>query len=142
MLVSSRFKDIAASFHRLLCKPYDSGANRTILLSGKGPALCWMPGSEEFRKELLERMSAWAAPSHYGAELRESEEEKAVRIIAQEIQRLKFPKIDLSRLSKGDPCKIQIARRLRQETTMTLQWIAERLQTGNVPYTAKLIKGG
>ena len=40
-------------------------------------------------------MSALARPSHYGTELRESEEEKASRIIAQEIQKLKFPKIDL-----------------------------------------------
>ena len=44
----------------------------------------WMLGSEEFRRELLGGMSAAAEPSHYGAELRESEEEKAVRIISQE----------------------------------------------------------
>ena len=100
----------------------------------------WMLGSEEFRKELLERMNASAGPSHYGAELRESEEEKAGRIIAQEIQKLKFPKIDLDQLTKSDARKIQIARRLRQETTMPLRWIAERLQTGSVPYTAKLIR--
>ena len=65
---------------------------------------------------------------------------KSRRIIAQEIQKLKFPKIDLDQLTKSDARKIQIARRLRQETTMPLRWIAERLQTGSVPYTAKLIR--
>ena len=42
-----------------------------------------------------------------------SEEEKAIRIISQEIQKLKFPKVDLHQFSKSDPRKIQIARRLR-----------------------------
>ena len=98
----------------------------------------WMLGSDEFRKELLARMKAPASRSHYGAELRESDEEKARRIIAQEIQRLKFTAITLE-LSKGDSRKIQIARRLRQETTMPLRWIADQLQMGSVAYTAKLL---
>ena len=84
-------------------------------------------------------MSASGGPSRYGTELRESEEEKASRSIAQEIQKLELPTIDLDRLSNGDARKIEIARRLRQETTMPLRWIAERLQTGSVPYTAELI---
>jgi REP element-mobilizing transposase RayT len=31
---------------------------------------------------------------------------------------------------KGDQRKVRIARRLRQETTMTLKWIADRLKMG------------
>jgi hypothetical protein len=31
---------------------------------------------------------------------------------------------------KGDRRKVKIARRLRQETTMTLKWIADRLKMG------------
>jgi hypothetical protein len=31
---------------------------------------------------------------------------------------------------KGDKNKVEVARRLRRETTMTLQWIAERLAMG------------
>lgn len=50
----------------------------------------WAQGSEEFRKELLGRMNARVGRSHYGAELRETEEEKAGRIIAEEIGKLKF----------------------------------------------------
>jgi hypothetical protein len=31
---------------------------------------------------------------------------------------------------KGDPGKVKIAARLRQETVMTLKWIAQRLHMG------------
>ena len=32
--------------------------------------------------------------------------------------------------ARKDPVKIGVAAQLRRETTMTLKWIAERLQTG------------
>ena len=31
---------------------------------------------------------------------------------------------------KGDPVKLAVARRLRQETTVTLKWISQRLAMG------------
>jgi len=36
----------------------------------------------------------------------------------------------LRRRRKSDPVKIGLAAQLRRETTMTLKWIAERLQMG------------
>lgn len=102
----------------------------------------WMTGSEEFRKELLTKMQERVGLSHYGVELQESDEEKARRIIAQEIHRLKFPRIDFSESSKSDDRKISIARRLRRETTVSLGWIADQLEMGSVSYLAKLIKKG
>jgi hypothetical protein len=102
----------------------------------------WMAGSEEFRKELLARMHDRAGLSHYGAELQESDDEKARRIIAEEIRTLKFPKANFSESSKSDPRKVRIARRLRSETTVSLRWIADHLEMGRVPYLAKLIKKG
>jgi len=65
-----------------------------------------------------------AGPSHYGEELRESAEEKAQRIVAQELGRLGWKEPDLEGHRKGDRRKVRIARRLRRETTMTLKWIA------------------
>jgi hypothetical protein len=35
---------------------------------------------------------------------------------------------------KGDPDKVRLAQRLRQETLVTLAWIAGRLQMGSVAY--------
>ena len=37
---------------------------------------------------------------------------------------------ELRQRSKGDPVKLATAARLRQETTMTLKWIAARLEMG------------
>jgi hypothetical protein len=56
--------------------------------------------------------------SHYGPELRESDEEKARRLIAEEIATLKFPRLNFSEVKKGDECKIKIAVRLRRETSV------------------------
>ena len=41
---------------------------------------------------------------------------------------------DLAARWKGDPDKVRVAQRLREETLVTLAWIAERLQTGSVVY--------
>jgi hypothetical protein len=40
-----------------------------------------------------------------------------------------------ARLSHG----VELARRLRTETTMTLRWIAERLQMGSWTYVSNLL---
>jgi REP element-mobilizing transposase RayT len=90
----------------------------------------WCLGDDAFRKELLVRMADQAGASHYGEELRESAEEKAQKIVAEEMKRIGWSEKDLRICRKGDPQKVSIARRLRQETTMTLKWIAHRLQMG------------
>ncbi|HLX68457.1 MAG TPA: transposase, partial [Verrucomicrobiae bacterium] len=48
----------------------------------------------------------------------------------EEMKRLGWSEADLELTRKGDRRKVKIARRLRQETTMTLKWIAERLKMG------------
>ena len=40
---------------------------------------------------------------------------------------------------KGDPVKVELAQRLRRETTVTLGWIAERLQMGTKTHLAHLL---
>ena len=81
-----------------------------------------------FRKELLAQMSEKRGPEHYGTEMRESAEQKAERIVAEELRKLGWPEPQLGSRRKGDPDKLKIALRLRQKTTMTLAWIAQRLQ--------------
>ena len=81
----------------------------------------WCLGDEAFRKELLGQMAEKAGASHYGEELQESAKEKAQRIVAEEMRRLGWEEADLEHHRKGDRRKVKIARRLRQETTMTLR---------------------
>jgi putative transposase len=90
----------------------------------------WCVGGETFRKELLAQIAGRSGESHYGEAVREAAEEKAQRVVAEELKRLKWRETDLAARRKGDPGKVRMARRLRAETTMTLKWIAERLKMG------------
>ena len=99
----------------------------------------WCLGSEEFRKELLAQMSERKGPEHFGAEIKESAQQKAQRLIREELSRLRWGESQLKQRRKGDPAKIQIALRLRRETTMTLGWIAEQLHMGTKTHLAHLL---
>jgi len=50
----------------------------------------------------------------------------AERIAQEELQVLGWSAQDLQGRRKGDPRKVRIAARLRRETALTLEWIAER----------------
>jgi hypothetical protein len=47
---------------------------------------------------------------------------------------------DLAQRRKGEPGKVRTARRLRRETTMTLAWIAARLQMGVWTHVSNLLR--
>jgi putative transposase len=91
----------------------------------------WYLGDKAFRKELLAQMAERAGESHYGAERRESSEQKAEGIVAEELKRRRWTEASLARRRKGDPEKVRVAARLRRETIMTLKWIAQRLSMGS-----------
>src|SRR5712671_5657127 len=75
----------------------------------KGIARGWCLGSEAFRKELLAQMSEQHGPEHYGTEMRESAEQKAERIVAEELRKLGWPESQLGSRRKGDPDKLKMA---------------------------------
>src|SRR2546422_11128794 len=84
-----------------------------------------------FRKELLAAAVERVGASHYGSERHETGEQKAERIVTEELKGLRWTEQDLRQQSKGDKGKVAVARRLRKETTMSLKWIAKRLQMGS-----------
>jgi len=98
----------------------------------------WFFGGKALKDELLAAVNAQAGGWHYGEELRESAEAKAERIMAEELRRRKWAASTLAERRKGDPVKLAIARRLRAETTMTLAWIAQRLNMGTKTHLAHL----
>ena len=75
-------------------------------------------------------MNGRLSEHHNGTEKQESSEQHAERLVAQELQRRRWKEADLALRRKGDREKLKIALRLRRETTMTLKWIAQRLQMG------------
>ena len=73
---------------------------------------------------------------------RESAEAKVERIMAQELRRRKWDANSLAERAerhKGDPGKLDMARRLREHSTMTLSWIAQQLHMGTRTHLAHLL---
>ncbi len=96
----------------------------------KGLRRGWYLGEEKFRRELLEQAHSRLGAHHDTEQRHESAEEKAERIVQEEMRKLHWAEDELRRRAKGDARKVRIARRLRTETTMTLAWIAQRLAMG------------
>ncbi len=101
----------------------------------------WFVGSERFKQELLAAASERVGLSNYGAERQESDMQRAERIVREEMGRLGWVEQDLRSHRKGDERKVGIAGRLRQETTVSLKWIAQRLQMGSWTYVSNLLHG-
>ena len=88
-----------------------------------------MSGDPEFKAELLAQVHERRG-DHYGPELREADALHAERLVGEELRRRGWTEADLTRRRKGDAEKVQIAWRLRRESTMTLKSIARRLNMG------------
>ncbi len=90
----------------------------------------WCFGDDAFRRDLLERMDGRLGEHHYASERRETTEEKAERLMREGLDRVGWTEADLRRRPKSDAVKLTLAAELRQKTTRTHQWIAERLHMG------------
>jgi putative transposase len=131
-------KDSAAGRRRLeealeTSRSAESGGEYQAIRRG------WFLGDRALKDELLAAVSAQVGGWHYGEEVQESAEAKAERLITAELKRRHWEVETLVKRRKGDPVKVAIARRLREETTMTLAWIAQRLSMGTKTYLAHLL---
>ena len=55
---------------------------------------------------------------HGGVERKETAEQRASRLLAEELERRGWNSTELNRRKKGDSAKVEIAQRLRRETTV------------------------
>ena len=90
----------------------------------------WCVGSDEFRRELLEQMEAKIRRHHGGVKRQETAEQRASRLLAEELKRRK----------KSDHTKAEMAQRLRRETTVSWEWIARSLLMGASAYAANCVR--
>lgn len=90
----------------------------------------WFLGSESFKSEALARMEGSLGGHHAGELHGEVARAKAERIVAQALQRHSWEEADLVTRRKHDPVKLEIAARLRRETTLPLKAIAARVHLG------------
>jgi len=99
----------------------------------------WCIGPDSFRKELLEQAVPLLGAEHYGAERHESTEQRAEEIVTEELRRRGLAESKLAERKKGDADKLQVAIRLRAETTVTVKWIAGCLSMGAPGYLNHLL---
>lgn len=113
----------------------DQLLSRTTAAAGPGAwddiRTGWYLGSGEFRRQLLDRLQAQRTPASSGTVWRASEEQQAEKRVREAMDSLGWSDSELAARAKTDPEKLWIARQLRKETTMTITWIASRLQMGS-----------
>jgi hypothetical protein len=72
-----------------------------------------------------------AAPAPNFPERNQTEEQKAEKIIQARLAKLRWRNEDLRVRRKSDPNKIMLAKDLRRQTAVSLEWVAQRLETGS-----------
>jgi hypothetical protein len=99
----------------------------------------WWVGSEPFRADMFRYIEEQREKWHYGAELSESAEAKAERLIAEALRTGGVTEDRMASWRKGHPFKVRLAAKLRAESTVTVSWIAERLAMGTRGHLAHLL---
>jgi hypothetical protein len=80
----------------------------------------WCVGSAEFREELLAQVRGQVGPNHFDPGRREADEQHARRVIADFLKEAGMDRARLELLPGSSTAKLGLARRLRRETTMSL----------------------
>ena len=107
----------------------------------KGVRRGWFLGGAQLKEQVLERMSCQVGEHHGGEEKQETDEQKAERLVQEELRKGRWTEQELGKRRKTDGAKVKMAARLRAETVMTLDWIAGRLQMGCRHTVANCLKG-
>ncbi len=101
----------------------------------------WFLGGAQLRVQVLEMMGGEMGQHHGGEEKQETDEQKAQRLVLEELAKRGWTEQDLKQRRKTDARKVKMAARLRRETVMTLDWIARRLHMGCRHTLANCLKG-
>ncbi|VGO15894.1 hypothetical protein PDESU_04482 [Pontiella desulfatans] len=100
----------------------------------------WFVGTNEAKQKLaseLEDANPFAVWD--GADMRELNELRWERLVQEELTRAGKSEAFVIADSKGAAWKVEIAKRLRRETTARNQWIADRLCMGHPNYVSNLV---
>lgn len=99
----------------------------------------WRLGGEEFLARLLDRVEGKRSENHHALERAKTAAARADRIVGEMLTELGWRETDLRQQRKCAAEKVQIARRLRAETTLTLKQVAARLEMGSWTNVSKLL---
>jgi REP element-mobilizing transposase RayT len=99
----------------------------------------WKIGAENFGDWLADKLSRRGRKGERASERSETDAALAEKIVLEALAKVRWREIDLARQPKGHRVKMQIAQRLRSETPMNRQWIANRLKMGSPSYVSNLL---
>jgi putative transposase len=99
----------------------------------------WRIGGEDFLQRLLEKWPGTLREHHGSSERVETDTVRARQLISAELDRAGWDEARLASERKGHPLKVALARRLRQETTMSLKRIAAELHIGTWTHLNRLL---
>lgn len=100
----------------------------------------WRLGAADFLQRLAEKLGRRGQPHELANQRRETDQQRAEGIVRDALREAGWTEEDLRREGKAHPHKVSLARRLRSETPMTRQWIAERLSMGSASYVSHLLR--
>jgi hypothetical protein len=100
----------------------------------------WSFGAQDFIARLLDRMPGSVSEHHHAREWSQTDEQKAEAIIRARLKELGWAKTGLEARRKSDPQKVALARDLRGQTTVSLKWIAQRLEIGACMHVSNLLR--
>ena len=129
-------EDSAASrreFERRMNEARLEPEDETQLRSG------WKIGAEDFRDWLAEKLSRRGRKGEQARERSETDEALAEGMVLEALAAIRWREIDLAVQPKGHRVKVEIAKRLRGQTAMSRQWIANRLKMGSASYVSNLL---
>ena len=99
----------------------------------------WRLGAEDFLARLVEKLELLVKGARSARTREETEEVLAVRILREEMAVGGMKREALRKMRKGDAAKVRIARRLRAETSLTLEQIAGLLHMGAPSHVSHLL---
>jgi REP element-mobilizing transposase RayT len=100
----------------------------------------WSFGAQDFIARLLDRMPGSASEHHHARERSQTDEQRAEAIILVRLKQLGWGRAELATGRKSDPKKVALARILRSQTTVSLKWIARRLEMGSWTHVSNLLR--
>jgi hypothetical protein len=123
-----------------LLEGWSSGALNPTIPAGLQIRRSWSFGAHDFIARLLDRIPASVNEHHHARERSETDEQKAEALISARLKRLGWEKRKLTARGKSDLAKVALAREMRSQTTMSLKWIARRLEMGSWTHVFNLLR--
>ena len=114
-------------------EPNDAGSDNGELRRG------WHLGGDGFVSRLLDRLEGRVTENHRARERAETDVARAERIIQAGLRELGWTETDLRDRKKCVVEKVRLARQVRAETTLSLKWVAARLNMGTWTNTSNLL---